>query len=68
MNELALMGTEKQPAVKVSGPRLLAALGIGFAAGALIGTITYYAIRFATSTTNSSTWRKSLSSKCIPCL
>ena len=55
MTELALRGTEKRPAVKVSGRRLLAALGIGFAAGALIGTITYYAIHFANPTTNSST-------------
>jgi membrane protease YdiL (CAAX protease family) len=55
VTELASMGAEKQPAAKVSGRRLLAALGIGFAAGALIGTITYYAVHFATPTTNSTT-------------
>ena len=54
MTEITSTHTQKHPAVKVSGRRLLAALGIGFGAGAVIGTITYYAIHLLLPAANSS--------------
>jgi membrane protease YdiL (CAAX protease family) len=53
VTEITSTHTQKHPAVKVSGRRLLAALGIGFGAGAVVGTITYYAIHLLAPAANS---------------